>query len=126
MSNGKTGTPGQALEAYYKVDLDETKREVFSGKGNLYGFLFENNSSTDAVYIQVFNKLAASVTVGSTTPDYTVKVPAGASLGKDPQDFALWHFSIGCVVACTSSRSNSTAPASDLTAHIWFWRGPGL
>jgi hypothetical protein len=124
VSNGKSGTASQALEAYYRVDLDETKRTVFTGKGNLFGFLFENNSTTDVVYVQLFNKLTADVTVGTTVPDYTIKVGAGSSLGKDGQDFALWHFDIGLVVACTSSRSNNTAPASDLTAHMWFWQAP--
>lgn len=127
MSNiNKSGTPKQALEAYYKVDLDETKRVVFTGPGNIFGFLFENNSATDAVYLQFFNKLTADVTVGSTAPDFTIKVPAGAVLGKDAGEFALRHMNIGCVVACTADRSSASAPNADLTAHIWYWQAPQI
>ena len=110
-----------SVDHYYRVDLDETKRQVMGGPGNLYGFLFENNSETTPVYVQMFNKLAADVTVGTTVPDFTYKVPAGAVFGKDAQDFSIDTFSIGLTVACTSTRSGAVAPAADLTAHIWHW-----
>lgn len=110
-----------AVEHFYREDLDETKREVNAGDCNMFGFLFENNSATDAVYVQVFKKLAASVTVGTTAPDFTYKVPAGAVFGKDATDFALDFCSPGLTVACTSTRTGAGAPNADLTAHIWFW-----
>lgn len=117
----KTKLAHASVDHYYRIDLDETKREVMGSNGNLYGFLFENNSETDAVYVQMFNKLAASVTVGTTVPDFTYKVPAGAVFGKDAQEFAIDTFSIGLTVACTSTRTGAVAPAADLTCHIWHW-----
>lgn len=126
MGNGKTGTPDQALQHYYNGALSQTKQTVFIGKGNLYGYEFENNSATDTVYLQFFDKLIADVTVGTTTPDFTFMVPAGACFGKDAQQFVVHYFGIGCVVACTSTRTGGSAPAANSTVHLWSWLGPQI
>lgn len=122
----RSGTPGAATEHYYNGGLAQTKQTVFTGQGNLYGFELENNSSSDDVFIQFFDKLAANVTVGSTTPDMTFRVPAGANFGKDVQDMVVKYFKLGCVIACTSTRTGGSAPSSSMSLNLWFVQGPQI
>ena len=96
---------------FYNIGVDEVKVEVMSERGNFYGFLFENNSAS-VVFVQVFNKLAAAVTVGTTTPDFTYKIIPNAVQGKDPSDLALDSFNPGMTIAVTSGREDANAPAA--------------
>ncbi len=117
----RTAQASQAMNHYYNGSLSETKVSAVIGPCNLYGFEMENNSSASDVFVQIFDKLAANVTVGTTTPDYTFRIPAGANFGKDPQSFPIRFHSIGVVIACTSTRTGATAPASPCSINLWYW-----
>ncbi len=122
MSASRIATAHQALNQYYNGALTNTVVDVHpAAPGNLYGFLFDNNTGSADVFIQVFNKAAADVTLGTTVPDFTYRIPAGAILGKDPQEFALYHYSVGFSMACTAGRTNATAPGAACTATTWDW-----
>jgi hypothetical protein len=114
-----SGHPSEAYATYYKVDLNATKQTVFAGRGNCFSIEVQNNDAA-AAYLQVFNKLAASVTVGTTTPDYTLLCPAGAVVQLQMPVGAFKHFDIGMVVALTTSRSNSTNPGTAGTIHVHY------
>lgn len=104
----------------YTNNLSASPVEVFSGRGNLYGFLVENNTATD-VYLQVFDAAASGdVTVGTTSPVFTVRIPGSSAFGKDADDMSYRFMSRGCVVAVTTTRTGNTAPATDATAQFWF------
>jgi hypothetical protein len=119
MSRVNTGHPSAVLDSYYRIDLDETKRLVATGALNLYGGVFENNHSA-AVYVQFFNKAAeADVTLGTTTPDWTLMLPASGAVVLDSFE-PLKHFNLGLVVACTAGRTNAVAPGADATVTILF------
>ena len=67
----------------YTNSLSASALEVFSGRGNLYGFLVENNTASD-IFLQVFDAAsAASVTVGTTVPVFTVRIPGSSGFGKE-------------------------------------------
>lgn len=122
MSNPRTKSANQSLEHYYNGSLSATKQSVFTGQdGNVYGFEIENNSSTADIFVQIFDKASANVTVGTTVPDYTFRVPAGANFGKDAQGLVLHFHSLGCIIACTSSRTGSGAPSANCSINIWYW-----
>lgn len=119
--HSRTGSSNQALDHYYNGALAQTKQSAFIGTGNLYGFEVENNDPSTDVFIQFFDKLAANVTVGTTAPDFTFRIPGGANFGKDAQNLVLHFFSIGCVIACTSTRTGASAPAASASIHLWSW-----
>lgn len=121
MSQSRTGSSNQAIDHYYNGALAETKATAFIGMGNLYGFELENNNATTDVFVQFYDKLIANVTVGTTVPDFTFRIPAGANYGKDAQNLVLHFFNIGCVVACTSTRTGASAPASAASINLWSW-----
>lgn len=105
----------------YNASVNATKVEISAVPSNCYGFLVENNDESNAVYLQVFDKAAADVTVGTTVPDYTMKIPAGAVFGRDSQDIPFHFHSRGITIAVTTTRTNAVNPASSATVHVWHW-----
>jgi hypothetical protein len=105
----------------YDASVTETATQIFTGRGNLYGFLAEENGGAD-VFIQIFDAAAAGdVTVGTTAPDFTFRLTANSTFGKDVNDSPLHFFAKGCVVAVTTTRTGSGAPAAGATIQTWFW-----
>lgn len=104
----------------YTNTLSASPVEVFSGRGNLYGFLVENNTTSD-VYLQVFDAAASGdVTVGTTPPAFTLRIPGSSAFGKDADDTSYKFMSKGCIVAVTTTRTGSVAPGTAATAQFWF------
>lgn len=103
---------------FYNAAVDENKVTVFTEDNNIYGFLIENNGAF-AVYLQCFDNLAAAVTVGTTAPSFTFRIPAYGTLGKDSQQLALSFCKRGLVIAITSGRDDAVAPAAPATVHVW-------
>ena len=104
----------------YTNNLSASALEVFVGRGNLYGFLVENNTASD-IFLQVFDAAdAASVTVGTTSPAFTVRIPGSSAFGKDADEMSYKFLGNGCVVAVTTTRTGNTAPATAATAQFWF------
>jgi hypothetical protein len=115
-----SGSASVAASHAYKSDLNATAKLIFSGRGNLYGFLVEEMSGDD-VFIQFFDAAsAAAVTVGVTVPVMTMRVKADQSFGKDVNDSPLRFFGEGCVVAVTKTRTGNVAPAVDAVGNFWF------
>lgn len=102
----------------YNASQAEVKSTVFIGRGNLFGFLVENNGASE-IFLQVFDALAADVTVGVTTPTFTFRIPASGVMGKDVNDSPLHFFAKGCVVAVTAGRTSAVAPAAPATCQFW-------
>lgn len=59
---------------YRNIDVDESADQVRSSAGYIY-WIHAINLSAATLYLQVYNKASASVTVGTTTPDFTFPVP---------------------------------------------------
>ena len=112
-------SPSLTPKHFYQAAVDEVKVEVCELACNMYGFEVENNGASD-VFLQVFNKLAADVTVGTTVPDYTFRIPASSNFGKDSQAYPVHYHETGLTIAVTAGRGNATAPAADATVQIWF------
>ena len=111
-----TAQPSGAMSHLYDPALSAAAT-VFIGKGNLYGFLAENNSGSD-IYLSVYDSLLANVTLGVTAPAFTVRVPASASFGKDAIEISYRYFSVGCVVAAVTMR-NGAILATAASCQFW-------
>ena len=121
MGIDKTSSVQQAVDHYYNGALSNTPIQIFGTQGNIFGFEFENNDPGSDVFIQIFDKLAANVTLGVTAPTETYRVPSGANFGKDAEAFALSHYFTGCSIAATSTRTGAGAPATAPSVHLWTW-----
>ena len=60
---------------YKNIDVDESEDQVKGTAGQVY-WIHAINLRTTPVYLKFYNATAASVTVGTTTPDLTFPVPS--------------------------------------------------
>lgn len=103
----------------YQVAISNTVTDV-PGAGNCRFALMDIGNNNAAVsFVQVFNRAAANITLGTTAPLLTFEIPANsgrtiplgvlANLGGD-----------GFSIAGTTGRANSTAPATALDVNILY------
>jgi len=114
-----TAHPSAAMDHTYTAAVNASKVEISATPCNFFGFEVENNDTAE-VFLQVFNKAAAAVTVGTTAPDFVYRIPASSNFGKDAQNIALDHFSVGMTIAVTAVRgTDATAPGAAASVHVW-------
>lgn len=100
---------------YRNVDVDETEDQVKGSAGQVYWIQCSNIDATP-IYLHFYNNLAASVTVGTTTPDLTFLVPSqGDANGAGfvlsiPNGIA---FSTGITVAATTTVGGAAGPGTN-------------
>lgn len=70
-------TSGGLLTAR-SLDLDDTEEEVKATAGQVYGWNI-TNLATGTRYVKFYNATAANVTVGTTTPLFTLAIPGNAT-----------------------------------------------
>lgn len=114
-----SASPSVVPQHVYNDALAETPVQLFVGHGNLYAFIVENNAAVDC-FIQFFDAAdVGDITLGTTPPDFTFRIPASGAMGKDSNDTPLHYFSKGCVVAVTATRTGNGAPGAPATSQFW-------
>ena len=101
----------------YQSALSNTATQVKGSAGTFGGWAMLFNPNTATTYLQVFNKASASVTLGSTSPDFVIPLPgiASASATGSAANWESVHgiaMSTGITVAATTGAANSTAPSN--------------
>ena len=86
-----------------------------------------SNPNTSEVWIQFFNVLTASVTVGTTVAD--LSYPCAPGDGTNSLTSAVIsadskvQFDTACIYAITTTRTGSTAPTLDVTVNGLYRKG---
>lgn len=116
-----SGHPSAAHEQFYAAAQDNTRTLVFTGHGNIHAIDVQNNDSTNAVFVQFFNVAATTdVTLGTTTPDWSLKNYANSHVRIAEEWPVLKHFDKGLVIAVTTTRTGSTDTTTKPTVTILF------
>lgn len=113
-TTAKSATSG-GLGLPFSASVNATKQQVKGSAGQVYGWSILNTTSAIA-YCQVFNLASASVTVGTTTPDYVIPIPANGTTGAGNNmlgEIGIAH-GTGITVCCTTTRTGSTNAACDV------------
>lgn len=102
----------------YSAQVSGTKTTVQAVPCRIAAYHFMNTTAAIA-YVQVFNKLAADVTVGTTAADLIIPLAANGSAIMPALEPLRNQISLntGCVIACTTTRTGSTGAAVDCL--IW-------
>lgn len=112
--------PRYALRSHFDSDGDNTAQTIKAGPGWLYMLEVSNPNTADA-FIQLFDALAADVTVGTTTPKHSFLVPAGASATQRGAMDRVWveglAFETGITYACTTTPTGNGDPTTGLTVN---------
>lgn len=95
---------GQGYTPQQFIDVDESEDEVKGSAGTLHSII-ATNVSAGARYLKVYDGTAAGVSVGSTTPKWTIAIPAGAGF--------VWESAIGiaCATGITIAATTGVAVA---------------
>lgn len=122
-TNGVTPVPASnsGWSFSYQSALSNTATQIKGSAGTLGGWLWLYNPNTAVTFIQVFNKASASVTLGTTAPDFVIALPgiASASATGSAANWESVHgiaMGTGITVAATTTASGSTAPANAVVA----------
>lgn len=118
-----SGTQGWSFN--YQSALSSTKAQIKGSAGTFGGYIMLTNPNTAETYVQVFNKASANVTVGTTAPDFVLRIPglasaSGTGIASNLELVNGLAMSTGITVAATTTATGSTAPANALTATFLF------
>lgn len=121
-STGQVNTLAESTSFSYQSAQNATKTQIKGSAATLWKIIAEN-ANTSVIYLQMFNKLSASVTVGTTTPDDVIPLPAGNS-STDPAvieiPFPKVSYGTGLTIAATTTRTGSTNPGTAIPLTIYY------
>lgn len=103
--------------SYSWNSIKATATSIKGSAGQVYGrYIYNNNSSV--MYVQFFNTASGSVTLGTTTPVYSIGIPAtsGANVFI-PQGIA---HSTAITIAATTTATGSSNPTNNVDINIFF------
>lgn len=98
--------------------LTSTAQAIKASAGQVFGYYIYNPNAT-AQFVQFYNTAAASVTVGTTNPQFMLVIPATSAanlMGTMGIEFTNAGFSW----AATSTAGGAGAPSSALEAVVWY------
>lgn len=100
---------------YRNVDVDESEDQVKGSAGQVY-WIHAMNLTAAVLYLQIYNATAASVTVGTTTPDLTFPLATQGDTNGAGFTFAIPNgiaFGTAITIACTTTITGSSGPAAN-------------
>ena len=97
------------FDSYFNSSADNTKTSIKASTGNLYQLTCDNPNVT-RIYVQLFNKALADITVGTTVPNYVIPVLPGAMFDNS---YAIpMEFSTAISYAVTTTSTGAVAPST--------------
>lgn len=97
--------------------LTSTAQVVKASAGQLFGYYIYNPNSS-AQFVHFYNTAAASVTVGTTNPLFTLTIPA-TSAANLMGDIGITFSNAGWSWAATATAGGNGAPSTALDAVAW-------
>lgn len=96
----------------FSAGVAAVKTAIKATPCQVHGWQIVNQTAAEA-FVQVFDKAAGDVNVGTTAPDYVIPLPASGGAVVPLGQVGLRH-DIGFVIACTTSASNNVGAACDV------------
>lgn len=97
-----------------KPALTNAAVAIKNGPGKIEGGDFLNPSNA-TVYVQIFDKKAADVTLGTDTPVLAIGIPTGQ---RAPFPTGKTGFNTGISAAATTGPANAVAPSAAVVANF--------
>lgn len=110
---------GSSSNAYQKVKYaaQTTTVQTVKGSAGVLAGWFIYNPNASAAYVQIFDT-ASAVTLGTTAPDIILPVPAGSAANVFSEVGV--GMSNGIKLACTTTATGSSAPATGLDMTVFY------
>lgn len=98
--------------------LVATAQVIKASAGQLYGY-YAYNPESAVTFVHFYNTAAASVTVGTTSPLFTIAIPAGSAANLSiPQGITFSNAGWSC--AATTTAGGNTAPSTGVSLVAWY------
>lgn len=98
--------------------LVATAQAIKATAGQMYGY-YAYNPEAAVTFVHFYNTAAASVTVGTTSPQMTIAIPAGSAANLSiPQGIEFTNAGWSC--AATTTAGGNTAPATGVSLVAWY------
>lgn len=98
--------------------LVATAQVIKATAGQLYGY-YAYNPEAAVSFVHFYNTAAASVTVGTTNPMFSIAIPAGSAANLSiPQGILFSNAGWSC--AATTTAGGNTAPATGVSLVAWY------
>lgn len=110
-----SNTAVDATDFYTGKDL--TASNGFPG-GFLRGWSVNKTTAVDS-FLQIYDSLAANVTVGTTPPLLSIRIPGGGTVFLC-NDAARIPLRSGCSIALTTDEENGSAPVAACTVRLFY------
>ena len=105
------------VDKLFSAATSGTKVELSTVEQDIVGYHLVNETAALA-YVQVFYRLASEVTVGTTTPDVVIPLPASGGATMQFTDKGWRTRGTGLTIASTTTSSGAVSAACFAT----FWR----
>ena len=104
-----------SFDTFFSASVTGTKVQVSAVPVDIGAYHMLNNAAA-ITYVQVFYKLAAAVTVGTTVPDVVIPLPVsgGATINFSGSG---WRTKGPLTLACTTTRTGNSTATVDIT--LW-------
>jgi len=107
------------LTPYRNASLNATAAAIKASGGQVYGFHIDNTANASKTYVHFYNKLVGNVTVGTTTPDVTLVVPASGGVDYPIGQFGI-GFDVGITIAATTTVGGNTNPGTAILVNVFY------
>lgn len=107
------------LTEYINSDVDVVSG-VKASSGTIYNLIVDNTANAAVTYLKLWDVAVGSVTLGTTSPDYVLKIPASVKrVIHFPEGLA---FGTALTVAATTTGllAGATAPTSAVSLSITY------
>jgi hypothetical protein len=98
--------------------LVATAQAIKASAGQLYGY-YAYNPEAAVTFVHFYNVAAASVTVGTTAPLFTLAIPAGSAANL-MFPYGVTFSNAGWSCAATTTAGGNTAPATGVSLVAWY------
>jgi hypothetical protein len=98
--------------------LVATAQVIKASAGKLYGY-YAFNPEASTTFVHFYNTAAASVTVGTTNPLFTLAIPAGAAANL-MSEIGITFSNAGWSCAATTTAGGNTAPSTGVSLVAWY------
>lgn len=108
------------LSTFKQISIVNTPVAIKTTFGNVYGWHLYN-AAASARFFKFYKATTANVTVGTTVPDLTIPIPAGAAANVEFSNGITFPNAI--TIACTTGvadNDNGAPTANDCTANVFF------
>jgi len=107
----------KGASVYRNTALQATPAAAKTSRGRVYGWFINNTNGADT-FVHFYNATTGNVTVGATTPVFTVVVKA-SSINQSFTGIPV-EFQTATTVAATTTLGGSTDPASGLLVQVFY------